>query len=346
MKVSLFDYRLPGELVAQEPIEPRDAAQLMVIDRQTVTLDHHTVKDLPRFIRAGDCLVVNDTRVMPARLLGRREGTGGRVELLLLGNRANGSWEALVKPGARLRPGSRVELPGHLVAVVGERIGEGSRLVAFERGGRPLGEDAVRASLRTAGRVPLPPYIKKPLVDDERYQTVYAREEKSAAAPTAGLHLTPALMSEIEARGARFATVTLRVGLDTFLPVREEEVEAHKIHSEEFSVDEEAAAAVNAAVARGGRVIAIGTTSTRVLETAASGTAVVRPMRGSTRLYIYPGYHFEVVDCLMTNFHLPRSTLLMLVAAFAGRELIMRAYEEAIAERYRFFSFGDAMLIL
>lgn len=352
MKVSEFDYHLPEEFIAQRPIEPRDASRLLVIDRSTGRFEHAIFRDLLCYLDPGDCLVVNDTRVLPARLLGCKEETGGKVEILLLRELGDGRWEALVRPGRRLAPGVKIvfgqrELAGRIEA----RLPGGRRIISFDCTGDFM------TVLHKLGKVPLPPYIHEELVDGERYQTIFARKEESVAAPTAALHFTPVLLKKIEEMGVHIATVTLRVGLDTFRPIREEEVEEHGIHREHFKVDGSSAKLINRAIKEGKRIIAVGTTSARVLEAVAINSresGVGSPKRkylidvgeGETDLFIYPGYEFKVVDALITNFHLPRSTLLLLVSAFAGRDLIMRAYQEAIERRYRFFSFGDAMLIL
>ncbi|HEY8414227.1 MAG TPA: tRNA preQ1(34) S-adenosylmethionine ribosyltransferase-isomerase QueA [Thermaerobacter sp.] len=344
MRVDDFDYELPPELIAQRPLPERDASRLMVVDRRTGRWQHARFRDLPRFLRPGDCLVLNDSRVVPARLYGRRPG-GGRVEFLLLRPLEGGErWLALVRPGRRLRPGAvalcgdedplRVEVEA--VTETGERV---VRLTP------PAGE-TVEQALHRLGRVPLPPYIREELDDPERYQTVYARHEGSVAAPTAGLHFTPQLLARLEGMGVALARITLHVGLGTFRPVTAERVEDHVMHAEYYEVPPEAAEVINDARARGGRVIAVGTTVTRTLETVADEEGRIHPGRGWTDLFIRPGYRFRAIDGLITNFHLPRSTLLMLVAALLGRERTLAAYREAVARRYRFFSFGDAMLIL
>ena len=344
MKTSEFSYHLPEELIAQTPVEPRDSSRLLVLARATGQMEYRTFRDVVDYLRPGDLLVANDSRVIPARLYGRRPETGGRVEALLLTRREPDLWEALVRPGKRLREGGLIEFgcDGQVVEarIVG-RTPSGGRLLAFP-------PDAASV-LEKIGVTPLPPYIKAPLADPTRYQTIYARERGSVAAPTAGLHFTPRLVEQVEAMGVRFAFTTLHIGLDTFRPVQEEEVEAHQIHTEYAVLGAETAAAINQTRAAGGKVIAVGTTAVRTLETAAKAAAegeAVGPYSGWTDLYIYPGYRFRAVDALITNFHLPRSTLLMLVFAFAGRELILAAYREAVARAYRFYSFGDAMLIL
>jgi len=378
LPTELFTYDLPPELIAQAPAEPRDASRLLVLDRSSFALVHATFRDIGRWLRPGDLLVANRSRVVPARLRGRRVPSGGGVELLLLRRVESGCWEALVRPGRKLPPGARVELSDGLVATVVERTPAGGRLVRFERVGPQVhtaGEgtrggalasdpavdsrnagveagvlrDDVDAAVLALGSLPLPPYIHAYAGDPERYQTVYGDILGSAAAPTAGLHFTPDLLAQLRARGIGFATVTLHVGLDTFRPVRAPDLTEHEIHAEVCSVPEETARAVNETRARGGRVVAVGTTTVRALETAAGASESGVPLRawsGQTRLYILPGYRFRAVDALVTNFHLPGSTLLALVSALAGRDRIMAAYREAIRERYRFFSFGDAMLIL
>jgi S-adenosylmethionine:tRNA ribosyltransferase-isomerase len=345
VKTADFDYELPPELIAQTPIEPRDASRLMVLNRSTAEIAHRHFCDLPGFLRPGDLLVYNESRVIPARLFARKP-TGGQVEILLLRQRADDTWETLVG-GKRVRPGVRLTLldgpdgaPTDAEAEVVETGERGMRVLAFDRPVLPLAGEV--------GTTPLPPYIHTPLKDTDRYQTVYARVPGSAAAPTAGLHFTPELLHKLREMGVRSAFVNLHIGLDTFRPVNEENVEAHRMHTEHASLTEKTAAQINRARAEEGRVIAVGTTSVRVLESAAaqSPTADLQPFDGPTDLFIYPGYQFRTVDVMITNFHLPRSTLLMLVAAFTGKELLDRAYAEAIRERYRFYSFGDAMLIL
>lgn len=349
MKTADFDYGLPPGLIAQTPIEPRDASRLMVVDRRTGEIAHRRFYDLPQFLRPGDLLVHNESRVIPARLFARKP-TGGRVEILLLRQRAGDTWEALVR-GKRVRDGLRLTLldgptgrPTGAEAQVIEEGERGLRILTFDRPVLPLAE--------RVGVTPLPPYIHTPLQDAARYQTVYAHTPGSAAAPTAGLHFTPALLHQLEDMGVQSAFITLHVGLDTFRPVSEERIEEHLIHTEYCSLTPEVAAQVNQAKREGQRVIAVGTTSVRVLETAAlhlpetdlSGR--LQPFDGPTDLFIYPGYEFRIVDALITNFHLPRSTLLMLVAAFCGKELLDQTYAEAIRQRYRFYSFGDATLVL
>ncbi|MDF1542626.1 MAG: tRNA preQ1(34) S-adenosylmethionine ribosyltransferase-isomerase QueA [Anaerosomatales bacterium] len=344
MRTDDYDYDLPTGLIAQTPAEPRDSCRLLVVDRASGQIDHRTFSDLPEYLGRGDVLVVNETRVLPARLTGAKDETGGAVEVLLLRERYEDTWECLVKPGRRLKPGARVVfgdgvLTGLVVDVIEESGGRLVRLSARE--GRVL--DAARR----IGEVPLPPYITRPLKDPEQYQTMFARDERSAAAPTAGLHFTPALAEQVTRMGVHIAPVELDVGIDTFRPVAEDDPREHHIHTEHYRVSERAASTVNDARERGSRVVAVGTTAVRALESAFdadSGEVVAR--EGQTDLYILPGHRFEVVDAMVTNFHTPRSTLLMMVSAFAGRELVMRAYRTAIEERYRMLSFGDAMLIV
>lgn len=350
MKTTDFDYQLPPELIAQTPIEPRDASRLMVLHRQNATITHSRFSRVGEYLHPGDLLVCNNSRVIAARLFGRKVPTGGKVELLLTVKRDDDLWEALIR-GRKVKVGGRVEfltrdgeVPTRpLGAQILQRTEAGGRLVRFDQ--------AVEPWLEQVGFVPLPPYIHETLEDPERYQTVYADKDGSVAAPTAGLHFTRGLMAGLQSQGIELAFVTLHIGLDTFLPVREDEVEDHRMHSEYCIVSADTARAVNAASASGRKVIAAGTTVVRALETAARdaslvGEGVIAPYEGWTDLFIYPGHRFRTVDALITNFHLPRSTLLMLVAAFAGKELLDRAYEEAIKARYRFYSFGDAMLML
>jgi S-adenosylmethionine:tRNA ribosyltransferase-isomerase len=340
LKTSDFDFDLPSEFIAQVPIEPRDLSRLLVLDRANGTIEHAVFRDLPRYLNAGDVLVLNETRVIPARLYGKKVPTGGQVELLLLKQLDSRTWEALVG-GKGLRAGTQVQIIDGPLAQVMEVLGGPRRLVHFS--------EPVDAYLQQAGQMPLPPYIHAPLQDRERYQTVYARQPGSAAAPTAGLHFTPSLLESIYKQGIQLAHVTLHVGLDTFAPVTEEVPEQHEIHTEWCRLDDDAAARINLARQQQKRVVAVGTTSVRTLESAAArarANEVVAPYEGATALFILPGYHFKAVDTLITNFHLPRSTLIMLVSAFAGRERVLHAYETAKKEGYRFYSFGDAMLIL
>lgn len=342
MNVSDFNYILPEELIAQKPIEDRSASRLMVVDRVTGQWRHEHFRDIKKYLRPGDCLVLNDTRVIPARLYGVKEGTQSPMEFVLLKRHTDTDWEVLVRPGKRARIGARFDFgEGALKAQVIDIIEEdGNRIVRF------TWEGIFEEVLDRIGVMPLPPYIKEKLEDPERYQTVYARERGSAAAPTAGLHFTAELLEEIRAMGVTTAFVTLHVGLGTFRPVKSERVEDHLMHEEVYSINEETCRQINGAREKGGRIIAVGTTSCRVLESVADEKGHIEPKSGSTKIFIYPGYRFKILDGLVTNFHLPESTLVMLVSAFAGREHVLAAYEEAIRERYRFFSFGDACLFL
>lgn len=335
-----FYFELPQELIAQDPLEDRSSSRLLTLDKHTGTVEHHVFREIIDFLHEGDCLVLNNTKVIPARLLGEREGTGAHVEVLLLKRREADVWETLVKPGKKCRPGTRLSFgDGLLKAEVLETVEEGNRLIRFEYEG--IWEEV----LDRLGEMPLPPYITHKLQDKNRYQTVYAKFEGSAAAPTAGLHFTTELLEKIQAKGVKIAYVTLHVGLGTFRPVKEDNVLNHHMHSEYYQVTKEAADTINATKAAGGRVICVGTTSCRTVESAADASGLVRPGADHTQIFIYPGYQFRVLDALITNFHLPESTLVMLVSALAGREQVLAAYEEAIRERYRFFSFGDAMFI-
>lgn len=339
MKLSDFYYELPGELIAQEPLAQRSSSRLLVLDKNNGSVQHRVFADMPEYLEKGDCLVLNNTRVIPARLLGNREDTGGKIEFVLLKNIEGDIWEVILKPGKRAKPGTRFVFGNDLKAEIIDIIEGGNRLVRFEY------EGIFQEVLDRVGIIPLPPYITKELKDPERYQTVYAKYKGSAAAPTAGLHFTPALLDEIAKMGVKIAYVTLHVGLGTFRPVKVENIEEHVMHSEYYSIDDEAADIINSVKSNGGRIISVGTTSCRVLETVSSDEGFVKASQGSTGIFIYPGYRFKIVDCLITNFHLPESTLLMLVSALAGRENILNAYKKAIEERYRFFSFGDAMFI-
>ena len=339
MKKSDFYYDLPEELIAQTPLQQRDASRLLVLGRDSGSIAHKHFYDLPDELRAGDCLVLNDSRVLPARLLGVRS-TGGAVEVVLLRDLGDGKWECLTRPGRKTRVGTALSFgQGALTATVTDAIEDGNKILQFRYDGIFL------EHLERLGKMPLPPYIKEELQDAERYQTVYSRELGSAAAPTAGLHFTPELLEKIRSRGVTICYLTLHVGLGTFRPVKEDDIQDHIMHAEYCEISEETAAAVNAAKAAGNRVIAVGTTSCRTLESFANPDGTVRAGSGWTDIFIYPGYRFKCVEALVTNFHLPESTLVMLVSALAGRENILHAYEVAVQERYRFFSFGDAMLI-
>lgn len=340
MKTSDFTFELPEELIAQDPLADRSSSRLLVLDKETGEIRHEIFKNVVSYLKKGDCLVLNDTKVLPARLIGEKEGTGAKIEVLLLKRRQDNVWETLVKPGRKAKPGTRISFGGgKLVGEVTGIVDEGNRLVRFEF------EGIFEEVLDELGQMPLPPYITHQLEDKNRYQTVYAKHEGSAAAPTAGLHFTKELLKEIEEKGVRLAYVTLHVGLGTFRPVKVEDVTDHHMHSEFYSVDETAAQAINQTRKEGGRIISVGTTSTRTLESVADVDGHIEPKSGWTDIFIYPGYEFKVIDALITNFHLPESTLLMLVSALAGKEHILAAYEEAVRERYRFFSFGDAMFI-
>lgn len=336
MKTSDFDYNLPESSIAQTPAEPRDSSRLLVLRRDDGKLEHRIFRDVTDYLNAGDLLVLNQTRVIPARIFARKE-TGGRVELLLLRRRDELTWEALVG-GKGLRVGKVAQIEDGPEVKIIEELNGSERLIKFS--------EPIEPYFSKVGNVPLPPYIHEKLNDPERYQTVYAKEPGSAAAPTAGLHFTPRLLEELQVKGVRVAYVTLHVGLDTFAPVNEENPEEHKIHSEWCELTQETADAINETRAKGGRVIAVGTTSVRTLESAANYQLPITPFTGPTSLYILPGYEFKIVDAMITNFHLPKSTLLMLVSAFAGREKILETYATAVNEGYRFYSFGDAMLIL
>lgn len=339
LSTDMFDYELPKEFIAQTPVEPRDHSRLLVYNRQTDSIQHRHFYNLPEYLRAGDVLVINETRVLPARLMGRRE-TGGIIELLLLNRREKDIWETLARPGRRIRPGERLIFSEKLSADVLRILEDGGRLVRFNY------EGIFEEILDELGQMPLPPYITERLEDKERYQTVYSKENGSAAAPTAGLHFTPELLEVIKGMGVKIVPVLLHVGLGTFRPVKVADVSQHKMHSEYYSVSAQAAQSINEAKAAGGRIFSVGTTSTRVLETVCGDDGLIKAQSGWTDIFIYPGYKFKCVDCLITNFHLPQSTLLMLVSALCSREKILEIYEEAKREKYRFFSFGDAMLIL
>jgi len=341
MKTSDFYYDLPPELIAQTPLDRRDGSRLMLLDKETGEVSHHHFYELPQFLRPGDCLVLNDSRVLPARLLGHRDPSGGAAEVLLLLDRGEKKWECLVRPGRKLRPGQKISFGDGtlLTATVLEELPGGNRIVEFHYEGIFL------EILEQLGKMPLPPYIKEELNDPERYQTVYSREVGSAAAPTAGLHFTKDLLNQIEAMGVKLCYVTLHVGLGTFRPVKEDDPLEHEMHSEYCMISQETADIINETKRKGGRVICVGTTSCRTVESWAAEDGTLRESAGWTNIYIYPGYRFKVLDCLITNFHLPESTLIMLVSALAGREHVLAAYAEAVREQYRFFSFGDAMFI-
>ena len=341
MKLSDFYYDLPEELIAQDPLEKRSDSRLMVVGRQDGSITHKHFYNILDYVNQGDCLVINDTKVIPARLMGVKEDTGASIEVLLLKRKEEKVWETLVKPGKKARPGARVSFgDGLLIGEVIDVVEEGNRLIRFEYEG--IWEEL----LDKLGQMPLPPYITHQLKDRNRYQTVYAKHEGSAAAPTAGLHFTNELLEQLAEKGVEIAHVTLHVGLGTFRPVKVDNILEHHMHSEFYMVEKEEAAKINAAKERGNRVISVGTTSTRTLESVADDNGIVRAGSGWTDIFIYPGYSFKVVDSLITNFHLPESTLLMLVSAFSSREQMLEAYEAAVKEKYRFFSFGDAMLIL
>ena len=337
LKTSDYYFDLPQELIAQDPLKDRASSRLLVMDKSTGEVQHRIFSDIKEYLRPGDTLVLNNTKVIPARLLGTKEGTGANVEILLLKRISSTQWETLVRPGKKLRPGARVVFgDGSLRAVILDILEEGNRLVEFEY------EGVFEEVLDRLGEMPLPPYITHKLEDKNRYQTVYAKYEGSAAAPTAGLHFTQELLEEIRAMGVRTAFVTLHVGLGTFRPVKVDDVKSHHMHTEWYNVSKEAAELINRTHAEGHRVICVGTTSCRTVESAADENGIVKAGCDDTSIFIYPGYKFKVMDALITNFHLPESTLVMLVSAFAGREKVLSAYEEAIREKYRFFSFGDA----
>ena len=340
MKRQDFYYELPEELIAQDPLEDRSSSRLLVLDKESGAVSHHVFKEITDYLHEGDCLVINDTKVIPARLIGSKVGTEAKIEILLLKRKENNIWETLVKPGKKAKIGTKISFgEGLLVGEVVDIVDEGNRLIQFAY------EGIFEEILDKLGQMPLPPYITHQLEDKNRYQTVYATHTGSAAAPTAGLHFTPELLEEIERKGIDIARITLHVGLGTFRPVKVDEITEHHMHSEFFQIDEEAAMKINRAKDSGKRVICVGTTSCRTIESAADETGHLKACSGWTEIFIYPGYQFKILDCLITNFHLPESTLIMLVSALAGREHVLAAYEEAVKERYRFFSFGDAMLI-
>ena len=340
MDVKDFDYDLPEELIAQDPLEDRSSSRLMVLDKKTGEVSHHVFKEIVKYLRPSDCLVLNNTKVIPARLFGVKEGTMAKIEILLLKRRQNDVWETLVKPGKKAKPGTKIIFgDGLLTGEVIDVVDDGNRLIQFSY------EGIFEEILDKLGQMPLPPYITHQLKDKNRYQTVYAKYDGSAAAPTAGLHFTKELLQQVKDKGVDIAEVTLHVGLGTFRPVKVDNVLDHHMHSEFYMVSQEAADKINNAKKNGGRIISVGTTSTRTLEAASDENGMLKECRGWTDIFIYPGYSFKVIDCLITNFHLPQSTLVMLVSALAGREHVLNAYKEAVDERYRFFSFGDAMFI-
>lgn len=340
MDLKDFNYDLPEELIAQDPLEDRSSSRLMVLHKDTGRIEHKIFRDIIDYLNPGDCLVINDTKVIPARLMGIKEDTGATIEVLLLKRNADDVWECLVKPGKKARTGARIVFgEGLLVGEIVDVIEDGNRMIKFHY------EGIFEEILDKLGQMPLPPYITHKLQDKNRYQTVYARNEGSAAAPTAGLHFTKELLEKIKEKGVNVVSITLHVGLGTFRPVKVDKIEEHHMHTETFNISKEAADTINRTRAAGGRVIAVGTTSCRTLESAAADDGTIPAKSGDTDIFIYPGYKFKAIDCLITNFHLPESTLIMLVSALAGRDNIMNAYETAVKERYRFFSFGDAMFI-
>ena len=340
MDLKDFNYYLPEELIAQDPLEDRSSSRLMVLHKDTGRIEHKIFRDIIDYLNPGDCLVINDTKVIPARLMGIKEDTGAAIEVLLLKRNADDVWECLVKPGKKARTGARIVFgEGLLVGEIVDVIEDGNRMIKFHY------EGIFEEILDKLGQMPLPPYITHKLQDKNRYQTVYARNEGSAAAPTAGLHFTKELLEKIKEKGVNVVSITLHVGLGTFRPVKVDKIEEHHMHTETFNISKEAADTINRTRAAGGRVIAVGTTSCRTLESAAADDGTIPARSGDTDIFIYPGYKFKAIDCLITNFHLPESTLIMLVSALAGRDNIMNAYETAVKERYRFFSFGDAMFI-
>ncbi|ABO50193.1 S-adenosylmethionine--tRNA ribosyltransferase-isomerase [Desulforamulus reducens MI-1] len=341
MQLSDFDFELPEELIAQEPIKQRDQSRLMIVHRDIDRTEHKTFKDLLQYLQPGDVLVMNDSKVLPARIYGEKVSTGAKIEVLLLRQISANQWETLVKPGKRAKIGEILDFgSGKMKGKIVDHTDVGGRVIEFSC------QEPFLQVLEQIGSMPLPPYIKKPLTDKQRYQTVYARQEGSAAAPTAGLHFTRELLEEIRNRGVSIVTVLLHVGLGTFRPVQVEDVTSHRMHEEYYEITPQAAEEINQAKLRGGRVIAVGTTSVRCLETSSNEAGQVLPGSGFTDIFIYPGYQFKVIEGLVTNFHLPKSSLLMLISALAGREKILKAYQQAVTEQYRFFSFGDAMLII
>ena len=341
MDVKEFDYDLPKELIAQDPLEDRSGSRLLVLKKKPGEMEHRIFKDIKEYLKPGDCLVINNTKVIPARLYGVKEGTEAKIEILLLKRRENDIWETLVKPGKKAKPGTKISFgDGILTGEVIDIVEEGNRLIQFSYQG------IFEEILDQLGQMPLPPYITHQLEDKNRYQTVYAKHSGSAAAPTAGLHFTPELLKEIKESGVDIAHVTLHVGLGTFRPVKVENIQEHHMHSEFYHIEASEAEKINRAKREGHRIICVGTTSCRTIESAAKPDGTLSECSGWTEIFIYPGYQFKVLDCLLTNFHLPESTLIMLVSALAGREHVLHAYEEAVKEQYRFFSFGDAMLIV
>ena len=340
MKKEDFYFELPQELIAQDPLEDRSGSRLLVLDKESGEIEHRTFRDIKEYLEPGDCLVINDTKVIPARLIGSKVGTNAKIEILLLKRKENDIWETLVKPGKKAKPGTKISFgEGLLIGEVLDVVDEGNRLIQFSY------EGIFEEILDQLGQMPLPPYITHQLEDKNRYQTVYAKHSGSAAAPTAGLHFTPELLEEIKESGVEIAHVTLHVGLGTFRSVKVENIQEHHMHSEFYRIEASEAEKINRAKREGHRVICVGTTSCRTVESAAKPDGTLSECSGWTEIFIYPGYRFKVLDCLLTNFHLPESTLIMLVSALAGREHVLHAYEEAVKERYRFFSFGDAMLI-
>lgn len=340
MKKEDFNYELPEELIAQDPLEDRSGSRLLLLQKETGVVEHHIFREIVNYLEPGDCMVINDTKVIPARLIGAKVGTDAKIEVLLLKRKENDIWETLVKPGKKAKVGTKISFGnGLLVGEVMDVVEEGNRLIQFTY------EGIFEEILDQLGQMPLPPYITRQLEDQNRYQTVYATHSGSAAAPTAGLHFTPELLNEIQEKGVEIARVTLHVGLGTFRPVKVDNILEHHMHSEFYEISEEAAEKINKAKTDGKRVIAVGTTSCRTIEAAADEKGFLRATSGWTEIFIYPGYTFKVLDCLITNFHLPESTLMMLVSALAGRDHVMEAYAEAVKEQYRFFSFGDAMFI-
>lgn len=341
MKKEDFYFKLPEELIAQDPLEDRSASRLLVLDKESGKIEHRMFRDIKAYLKPGDCLVINDTKVIPARLIGSKIGTDAKIEILLLKRKENDIWETLVKPGKKAKPGTKISFgEGLLIGEVIDVVEEGNRLIQFSYQG------IFEEILDQLGQMPLPPYITHQLEDKNRYQTVYAKHSGSAAAPTAGLHFTPELLKEIKESGVDIAHVTLHVGLGTFRPVKVENIQEHHMHSEFYHIEASEAEKINRAKREGHRIICVGTTSCRTIESAAKPDGTLSECSGWTEIFIYPGYQFKVLDCLLTNFHLPESTLIMLVSALAGREHVLHTYEEAVKEQYRFFSFGDAMLIV